>query len=220
MPGRGEDARREPDDQPGQQERGLGSPAVAGDHGPHALQRRGERRLRLLLVGEGSEKPRLQQEAAARGLGNVTFMDSLPKQRLAALLAGAHPALRAGSELPIRIGVAGREEVENELGRSLAVLDRPGLDAASARALLRKVLIDAVDPTMDRAVRALHEAFEARFGIPILTAFGATEFGGVIANWTLDLYREWGAAKRGSAGRASAGAELRIGDLLAGRPVA
>lgn len=58
----------------------------------------------------------------------------------------------------------------------------------------------------------LHVAFEERFGIPILTAFGATEFGGVIANWTLDLYREWGAAKRGSAGRASANVALRTVD--------
>jgi len=58
----------------------------------------------------------------------------------------------------------------------------------------------------------IHEAFENRFSIPILTAFGATEFGGVIANWTLDGYREWGAAKRGSAGRASADVTLRIVD--------
>lgn len=58
----------------------------------------------------------------------------------------------------------------------------------------------------------IQQAFEERFGIPVLTAFGATEFGGVIANWTLDLYREWGAAKRGSAGRASAGVHLRIVD--------
>ncbi|WP_198350811.1 ANL family adenylate-forming protein [Flavisphingomonas formosensis] len=66
---------------------------------------------------------------------------------------------------------------------------------------------------------ALHEAFEARFGIPILTAFGATEFGGVIANWTLDLYRAWGAAKRGSAGRASAGVALRTVDLESFTPL-
>jgi len=67
---------------------------------------------------------------------------------------------------------------------------------------------------------ALHEAFEARFGIPILTAFGATEFGGVIANWTLDLYREWGAAKRGSAGRASPGVRLRAVDPESAAPLA
>lgn len=55
-----------------------------------------------------------------------------------------------------------------------------------------------------------HDAFEERFGVPVLTAYGATEFGGVVANWTLEEYRAHGAAKRGSAGRASRGARLRI----------
>jgi len=58
----------------------------------------------------------------------------------------------------------------------------------------------------------LHQAFEEAYGIPILTAYGATEFGGVIANWTLDEYRRLGPAKRGSAGRPSPGASLRILD--------
>jgi len=64
------------------------------------LQRQGERRLRLLLVGEGSEKPRLQQAALARGLANVTFLDSLPKQRLAALLAGAQVGVQCLAPVP------------------------------------------------------------------------------------------------------------------------
>lgn len=68
--------------------------------------------------------------------------------------------------------------------------------------------------------RALHERFEAAYGIPILTAFGATEFGGVVANWTLDSYRQWGEAKRGSAGRASANVELRVVDAERHEPVA
>jgi long-chain acyl-CoA synthetase len=58
----------------------------------------------------------------------------------------------------------------------------------------------------------VHERFERVYGVPILHAFGATEFGGVVANWTLDLYHQWGEAKRGSAGRASANVELRIVD--------
>lgn len=57
---------------------------------------------------------------------------------------------------------------------------------------------------------ACHEAFEARFGVPILPAYGATEFGGVIASWSIADYRRLGAAKRGSAGRAVAGVRLRI----------
>lgn len=53
------------------------------------LMARGEHRIRLLLVGEGGEKPRLQAEATARGLHNVSFMPPLGKRRLASLLAGA-----------------------------------------------------------------------------------------------------------------------------------
>jgi acyl-coenzyme A synthetase/AMP-(fatty) acid ligase len=58
----------------------------------------------------------------------------------------------------------------------------------------------------------LQDAFEAAYGVPVLTAFGATEFGGVIANWSLDEYRRVGAAKRGSAGRPSPRVALRVVD--------
>ena len=54
--------------------------------------------------------------------------------------------------------------------------------------------------------------FEQKYGVPVLPAFGATEFGGVIANWSLDGYRKWGEAKRGSVGRAMAGIALRVVD--------
>ncbi len=64
------------------------------------LRNRGERRIRLLMVGEGAEKPRLQQIAAERGLSNVTFMDSLPKRRLAALLAGAQVGVQCLAPVP------------------------------------------------------------------------------------------------------------------------
>lgn len=57
---------------------------------------------------------------------------------------------------------------------------------------------------------ALQDRFEERYGIPVLTAFGATEFGGVVANWTIDVYRALGKIKRGSAGRASSGVALRV----------
>jgi acyl-CoA synthetase (AMP-forming)/AMP-acid ligase II len=58
----------------------------------------------------------------------------------------------------------------------------------------------------------LQDAFEAAYGVPVLTAFGATEFGGVVANWSLDEYRRLGAVKRGSAGRPSPRVALRIVD--------
>jgi len=66
----------------------------------------------------------------------------------------------------------------------------------------------------------IHRAFEARYGIPLLFVYGATEFGGPVAMMTADLYRRWGEKKFGSLGRAWAGAMLRVvdpetGDLLA-----
>ena len=56
------------------------------------------------------------------------------------------------------------------------------------------------------------DAFTAKFGIPVLTSYAATEFGGGVAGWTLADYQEHWHAKRGSVGRASLGAQLRVVD--------
>lgn len=52
--------------------------------------------------------------------------------------------------------------------------------------------------------------FEARYGIPILLSYGATEFGGPVAAMTLPLRAEWGDTKSGSVGRAMPGVTLRV----------
>ena len=64
------------------------------------LRNGGERRLRLLLVGEGGERARLVAEAARRDLPNLTFLDPLPKPRLAALLSGAGIGLHLLAPVP------------------------------------------------------------------------------------------------------------------------
>ncbi|GGG32693.1 glycosyltransferase WbuB [Caldovatus sediminis] len=64
------------------------------------LQARGERHLRLVLAGEGAEKPALVARAAREGLGNVTFLDPLPKTRLAALLAGSQIGVQCLAPVP------------------------------------------------------------------------------------------------------------------------
>ncbi len=56
------------------------------------------------------------------------------------------------------------------------------------------------------------DAFTAKFGIPVLTSYAATEFGGGVAGWTLADYQMYWHAKRGSVGRASLGAQLRVVD--------
>ncbi|BBX45661.1 AMP-binding protein [Mycobacterium cookii] len=54
------------------------------------------------------------------------------------------------------------------------------------------------------------DAFTEKYGIPVLTSYAATEFGGGVAGWTLPDYREHWHAKRGSVGRANPGAGLRV----------
>jgi long-chain acyl-CoA synthetase len=56
------------------------------------------------------------------------------------------------------------------------------------------------------------DAFTAKFGIPVLTSYAATEFGGGVAGWTLSDYQKYWRDKRGSVGRPSLGAQLRVVD--------
>lgn len=62
----------------------------------------------------------------------------------------------------------------------------------------------------------LQGVFEERYGIPILINYGATEFCGVIANWTIDAHHAHGAAKRGSVGQPRPGVRLRVTDPESG----
>lgn len=45
------------------------------------------------------------------------------------------------------------------------------------------------------------EAFEARYGVPVLGNYGATEFCGPIASWTLNDHRRFGGQRAGAVGR-------------------
>jgi acyl-CoA synthetase (AMP-forming)/AMP-acid ligase II len=56
------------------------------------------------------------------------------------------------------------------------------------------------------------DAFCEKFGIPVLTSYAATEFGGGVAGWTLSDHQKHWQAKRGSVGRANPGAQLRVVD--------
>ncbi len=56
------------------------------------------------------------------------------------------------------------------------------------------------------------DAFTQKYGIPVLTSYAATEFGGGVTGWTLADYQQYWRAKRGSVGRANPGAQLRVVD--------
>ena len=96
---------------------------------------------------------------------------------------------------------------------------RSGLQPAAVRMLLDanlpredlsslEYVISAAGP-LDPQTR---DAFEQRYGVPVLLAYGATEFAGSVCTWTPELYREFGAAKRASSGRVMPGTEVRIVD--------
>jgi acyl-coenzyme A synthetase/AMP-(fatty) acid ligase len=56
------------------------------------------------------------------------------------------------------------------------------------------------------------DAFHDKFGVPVLTSYAATEFGGGVAGWTLAEHQKYWRVKRGSVGRANLGAQLRVID--------
>ncbi|MDT5133344.1 MAG: long-chain acyl-CoA synthetase [Mycobacterium sp.] len=87
--------------------------------------------------------------------------------------------------------------------RSVLDSDIPREDLASIRAI--NAGTSPVDP-------ALVDAFFARYGIPILVVYGATEFSGAVAGWTVkDFHARW-TDKRGSVGRAFPGVRLQVVD--------
>jgi acyl-CoA synthetase (AMP-forming)/AMP-acid ligase II len=91
------------------------------------------------------------------------------------------------------------------------------LDARIPRSSLESLTVVGVGG--GKLDRDTHAKFEETYQIPVLTAYGATEFGGVIANWTLPLYQEYGKIKVGSVGRASAHVALRVVDRVTFAPL-
>ncbi|MFA5885500.1 MAG: fatty acid--CoA ligase family protein [Acidimicrobiia bacterium] len=97
-------------------------------------------------------------------------------------------------------------------------------------AALRMVYDADLDPADLASVRSavsgtapldpdLAEAFTERYGVPVLTSYAATEFGGGVAGWNLRDYEQYAREKRGSVGRAHAGCRLRVVDPDDGHPL-
>ena len=66
----------------------------------------------------------------------------------------------------------------------------------------------------------LADEFHARYGIPVLQNYGATEFAGGVAGWTLGDFKAHHKAKRGSVGRLNPGVEGRVVDRETGEVLA
>jgi acyl-CoA synthetase (AMP-forming)/AMP-acid ligase II len=120
-------------------------------------------------------------------------------------------------------------------GRQLALLDRFEPRAWAELVRDHKVVTTGIPPSAIRmvldseipvewlsslkAVRAgsapldpaVAEEFTARYGVPVLQAYGATEFQG-LASWTLKDYRAYHGLKEGAVGRVHPGVEVRVVD--------
>jgi acyl-CoA synthetase (AMP-forming)/AMP-acid ligase II len=158
--------------------------------------------------------------------------------------ADATPRLRSGVSIIVAplVHVGGLFRVLQCVadGRRFALLERfrvePWLDlvrrhrprtASLVPAALRMVLEADLDVDALRCLSTVlcgtaplppeeAEAFEAKYGVPVLTTYGATEFAGGVAGWNLADHREFRADKRGSVGRAHPGCALRVVDAETG----
>jgi len=59
---------------------------------------------------------------------------------------------------------------------------------------------------------AIVDEFLARYDLPVLSNYGATEFAGGVASWSLKAFRQYWTTKRGAVGRIHHGVEARIVD--------
>lgn len=64
------------------------------------LKERGRDDIRIALVGQGREKPKLIAEAEERRLDNVLFLEPVPKTKLTGLMAGADLGLQVLRNVP------------------------------------------------------------------------------------------------------------------------
>ncbi|MCW2717871.1 class I adenylate-forming enzyme family protein [Pseudonocardia sp.] len=109
-----------------------------------------------------------------------------------------------------------------ELEPWVGAVERHQLRAAGlVPAALRSVLDAGVPPERLASLQVvtsgttacpaeLADAFFRRYGVRVLMTYGATEFAGAVAGWTMPLHEKWWDTKAGSAGRAFPGVELRV----------
>ncbi|HMC38640.1 MAG TPA: class I adenylate-forming enzyme family protein, partial [Acidimicrobiales bacterium] len=120
------------------------------------------------------------------------------------------------------------ERFDVEAWRRLVVEHRPPVVSLAPTAL-RMVLDAGVPVETFESVRAVFagtaplvpevaDEFRDRYGVPVLVVYGATEFAGGVAGWTLRDWEQYGETKRGSVGRANAGIRVRIVDPDSGQP--
>ena len=161
--------------------------------------------------------------------------DAAPKLRSGVQIVTAPLAHIAGITGLMNNLLAGRkvcliEKFTVEGFRDAVVRHRPRVAGAPPSAL--RMLLDADIPKEDfsslvayRTGTApldpdLADAFYERYGIPVLQNYGATEFAGGVAGWTLEDFKTHWTEKRGSVGRLNKGAEAQVVDPMTGDTLA
>ena len=106
--------------------------------------------------------------------------------------------------------------------RAAVVEHRPRASGAPPAAL--RMILDANIPKADLASLAslgagtaaldpaIVDEFLARYDLPVLSNYGATEFAGGVASWSYRAFREYWPTRRGAVGRIHKGIEARVVD--------
>jgi acyl-CoA synthetase (AMP-forming)/AMP-acid ligase II len=104
---------------------------------------------------------------------------------------------------------------------ALAVNRHRPKSATMVPAMIEMILEERISPELLSSLKAIRVGtapldpltqirFEEQFGIPLLVDYGAAEFIGGIAGWTLADHRQFSAVKRGSVGRARPDVQLKV----------
>lgn len=111
-----------------------------------------------------------------------------------------------------KFSVGGWHRVVRQYRPKLVGLPPPAIRSVLDSGIPREDLssIRAVNAGTSPVDPALVDQFLECYGIPILIVYGATEFTGAVAGWTLTDFRAHWRDKRGSVGRAFPGVRLRV----------
>lgn len=182
--------------------------------------------------------PRRNLEKALAGAASYEKgrdSDAPPKLRSGVQIVTAPLAHIAGITGLMNNLLAGRkicliERFTVEGFRDAVVRHRPKVAGAPPSAL--RMIMDADVPKEDFASLVayrtgtapldpdLADAFYQRYDIPVLQNYGATEFAGGVAGWTLDDFKAHWGTKRGSVGRLNKGVEAHVVDPETGAELA
>jgi lipopolysaccharide/colanic/teichoic acid biosynthesis glycosyltransferase/glycosyltransferase involved in cell wall biosynthesis len=146
--------------QPGKQERdGELTLVFTGAHGrangldavldaADEIKRRGEKGVRFLLVGDGSEKTRLAGRAEKLALNDVTFHEPVPKSQLASMLRKADVGLMILKNVPAFYDGTSPNKFFDYLAAGLAVLcNYPGWLASIIEQTRCGIVVPPDDPS-------------------------------------------------------------------------